>query len=220
MLTIELLILVLYIAAVAGQENDKNTWWKTGNMYQIAPISFKDSNDDGKGDFEGIISKIEYLNNTGINVIILSPFYSSPWVDFGYDISNYLEIDPIYGSVQNLKDLIDHAKKYDIKVILDFVPNHTSNKHDWFFKSENRERGYENFYVWHDGLVIEDMIQPPNNWVKNQIRLSYQIVKFIFNIEIRIWRFSLDMECKTSAILLSQVCITTARFKLSGKSCC
>ncbi|CAO1332078.1 unnamed protein product [Diamesa serratosioi] len=159
-------MMVFGIAAIAGQEFVDKDWWRTANMYQIAPISFKDSNDDGKGDFQGIISKIEYLNSTGINVILLSPFYSSPWVDFGYDISNYLEIDPIYGNVQKLKDLILQAKKYDIKVILDFVPNHTSNKHDWFVKSENRERGYENFYVWHDGLVVEDMVQPqaPNNW--------------------------------------------------------
>ena len=170
MLKIGLLILGLEIALITGQEFSKNAWWETANMYQIAPISFKDSNDDGKGDFEGIISKMEYLNSTGINVIILSPFYSSPWVDFGYDISNYLEIDPIYGNVQKLKDLILRAKEYDIKVILDFVPNHTSNKHDWFIKSENRERGYENFYVWHDGLVVKDITQPqpPNSWVRRK----------------------------------------------------
>ncbi|OWF38499.1 maltase A1-like [Mizuhopecten yessoensis] len=139
-------------------------WWKTTPVYQIYPRSFKDTNGDGDGDLNGITEKLSYLSYLGIKAVWISPFYKSPMKDSGYDISNYTEVDPRFGTMDDFDRLLEEAKKKDIKVIIDFVPNHTSNESEWFVDSENREEGYDDFYVWVNGTSGT----PPNNW-KNTI---------------------------------------------------
>ena len=142
-------------------------WWEGGNFYQIYPRSFKDSNGDGIGDLLGIASKVSYLKELGIDGVWLSPIMKSPQADFGYDISDYRDISAEYGTLADFNKLLDECKKYDVKLILDLVPNHSSNEHEWFIKSENREPGYENYYIWHPGTFdpVTGKHVPPNNWV-------------------------------------------------------
>lgn len=160
------LVLFASLAVVSSQSRDPDRWWKSANIYQISPVSFKDSNNDGYGDIQGIISKLDYLVETGIDVIFLSPFYKTPFKDFAYDISNYTEIDSKFGTLEDAEELLQKAKERGLKVILDFVPNHSSDEHEWFINSENRVRGFENFYVWHDGTpaVNDGRPLPPNAW--------------------------------------------------------
>ncbi len=140
---------------------NKTQWWKTGVIYQIYPRSFFDSNDDGIGDIKGITLKLDYLSWLGIDAIWLSPVNSSPMYDFGYDISDYYDIDPCYGTLNDFYDLINEAHKHKIKIIMDLVINHTSHLHKWFIESksskENRRRGW---YIWHKGKNG----RAPNNW--------------------------------------------------------
>ncbi|XP_030556539.1 maltase 1 [Drosophila novamexicana] len=145
---------------------DNINWWRHEVFYQIYPRSFKDSDGDGIGDLKGITSKLQYFVDTGITAIWLSPIYKSPMVDFGYDISDYRDIQPEYGTLEDFDELIAKANQLGIKVILDFVPNHSSDEHEWFKKSAAREPGYEDFYVWEDGTLSDnDTHVPPNNWV-------------------------------------------------------
>ncbi|XP_058832022.1 maltase A1-like [Topomyia yanbarensis] len=144
------------------------SWWKTASFYQIYPRSFKDSNDDGIGDLRGIIQQLPYLQKLGIRGFWMSPIFKSPMADFGYDISDYYDIQPEYGTLADFDSLVAESKKLGLKVILDFVPNHSSDEHEWFKKSENRDNGFEDFYVWHPGkLNPADPAKPlpPTNWV-------------------------------------------------------
>lgn len=164
---IEKLVLLAFtcIALANAQLNDRDRWWKSANIYQLSTVSFKDSNNDGFGDIKGIISKLDYLVETGVDVIFLTPIYDTPFKDFAYDISSYTKIDSRFGTIEDLMELFAQAKQKGLKVILDFVPNHTSNEHEWFINSENRVRGFENFYVWHDGVPNADnQPLPPNEW--------------------------------------------------------
>ncbi|KAK4878601.1 hypothetical protein RN001_011107 [Aquatica leii] len=136
----KLLLVFLLINAVYAELD----WWQNAVVYQIYPRSFKDSDNNGTGDLGGVIEKLDYLVETGITALWLSPIYKSPQVDFGYDISDYREIDPLFG----------------LRVVLDFVPNHSSDLHEWFVKSENLVPGFEDYYVWKDG----DPNTPPNSW--------------------------------------------------------
>lgn len=160
------LLAIACVAAVNAQSNDPDQWWKSANIYQISPVSFKDSNNDGYGDIQGIISKLDHLVETGVDVLFLSPFYKTPFKDFAYDISSYIEVDARFGSIADVQELFEKAKEKGLKVIIDFVPNHTSDEHEWFVKSENLERGYENYYVWHDGKpsINNGRPLPPNDW--------------------------------------------------------
>lgn len=163
-LTFALCIFILQFKSITAADE----WWKSNpNIYQISVLSFKDFNGDGRGDIRGIISKLDYFVETGIDVLLLTPFYQSPMVDFGYDISNYTAVDPIFGTSIDVEELIAKAKERGLRVILDFVPNHTSVNHEWFKKSENSEKGYEDFYVWHDGVATINYGRPmhPNYWV-------------------------------------------------------
>ncbi|KAL3267382.1 hypothetical protein HHI36_011512 [Cryptolaemus montrouzieri] len=151
---------VLSANAKSIQKGDQD-WWKHATFYQIYPRSFKDSNNDGNGDLRGILDKFSHLVDAGVDGVWLSPIYESPQVDQGYDISNYTAIDPMYGTLDELKELIATAHDNGIRIILDYVPNHTSDQHAWFKASENRTEGYEDYYVWVDGTPD----QPPNNWL-------------------------------------------------------
>jgi alpha-glucosidase len=154
------------IALANGQSSDLDAWWRAANVYQISPVSFKDSNNDGYGDIQGLVAKLDYLIDTGVDVLFLSPFYSTTFKDFGYDITNYISVDPRFGSNEDVDELLRRADEKGLKVIIDFVPNHSSNEHSWFVKSENRDRGFENFYVWHDGKPASlGRPLPPNEWL-------------------------------------------------------
>ena len=137
-------------------------WWQDGVIYQIYPRSFADSNGDGIGDLEGIRQKLDYLRDLGVDALWLSPIYPSPDADFGYDVSNYVDIDPKYGSMDDFKALVRDAHAKNIRVILDLVLNHTSDQHPWFVESrKSRDNAYADWYMWlppkKDGKV-------PNGW--------------------------------------------------------
>lgn len=138
----------------------KEQWWKPAVIYQIYPKSFQDSNGDGIGDLQGIISRLDYLQELGINAIWLSPVYRSPQDDNGYDISDYQDIDPMFGTLEDMEQLITEAKKRDIRIIMDLVLNHTSDEHQWFQEArKSRDNPYHDYYVWRDG----EEGTPPND---------------------------------------------------------
>ena len=127
-------------------------WWKKAVIYQIYPRSFKDSNGDGIGDLQGIISKLDYLHELGIDAIWLSPVYRSPQDDNGYDISDYMDIDPMFGTLDDMSELIHKAKEYGIYIIMDLVLNHSSDEHPWFIEAKkSKDNMYHDYYVWADG---------------------------------------------------------------------
>jgi alpha-glucosidase len=132
-------------------------------FYEIYPRSFADSNNDGVGDLKGIASKLDYLKDLGVDAIWISPCFPSPQVDFGYDVSDYENIDPMYGTLADFDLLASEAKKRDIHIILDFVVNHSSDQHKWFLDSKSsRTSAHRDWYIWRDG---KGPGQPPNNWV-------------------------------------------------------
>ncbi len=139
-------------------------WWHRGVIYQIYPRSFMDSNGDGIGDLAGIISRLDYVAHVlGVDAIWLSPIYPSPMADFGYDISNYTNIDPIFGSLQTFDELLDQAHQRGLKVLIDFVPNHTSDQHPWFIESRSsRTSPKRDWYIWADAKPDGSA---PNNWL-------------------------------------------------------
>jgi alpha-glucosidase len=137
-------------------------WWQHAVFYEIYPRSFADSNNDGIGDLNGIASKLDYLKDLGVDAIWLTPFFPSPQVDFGYDVSDYKAIDPMYGTLADFDALAAAAKKRGIRLILDFVVNHTSDQHNWFLDSKSsRTSQHRDWYIWRDGKGTG---QPPNNW--------------------------------------------------------
>ncbi len=126
-------------------------WWKKAVAYQVYPKSFQDSNGDGIGDIKGIISRLGYLEKLGIDAIWLSPVYKSPGVDNGYDISDYEAIDPQYGIMEDMDNLIAKAKRHHIRIVMDLVVNHTSDKNKWFVEArKNKDNPYRDFYIWRD----------------------------------------------------------------------
>lgn len=126
-------------------------WWKNSVVYQVYPRSFMDLNNDGVGDIKGIIDKLPYLENLGINVIWLSPIYKSPMKDNGYDISDYQDVDPAFGTLQDMVDLLAISKQYNIKILMDLVVNHTSDQHKWFQESKkSKDNPYRDYYIWRD----------------------------------------------------------------------
>ncbi len=140
-------------------------WWKNAVIYEIYPRSFQDSNRNGIGDLNGITSRLDYLQNLGVNAIWLTPIYPSPQVDFGYDISDYTAIDPQYGTMADFDRLTAEARKRNIGVIMDLVLNHTSDKHPWFIESaSSRTNPKADWYVWHDPKIVNGKREPPNNW--------------------------------------------------------
>jgi len=142
---------------------DNNNWWKNAIIYQIYPRSLKDSNGDGIGDIQGIISKLDYIESLGVDAVWISPFFKSPMKDFGYDISDYRNVDPIFGSLSDFDELIDKAHARHIRVMIDQVLSHTSDEHDWFKESrENTHNAKADWYVWADA---KDDGSPPNNWL-------------------------------------------------------
>jgi alpha-glucosidase len=137
-------------------------WWETGIVYQIYPRSFQDSNADGVGDVRGILSRLDYVRDLGVTTVWLSPIYPSPMVDFGYDVADYVGIDPLFGTMADFDELLAAAHQRELKVVLDFVPNHTSDQHPWFLESRRgRDNPQRDWYIWRDGKPDG---RPPNNW--------------------------------------------------------
>jgi alpha-glucosidase len=159
----------LYIPAcfaqTAEQQGKKHAWWQNAVFYEIYPRSFADSNNDGIGDLNGIREKLDYLQALGVDAIWISPCYPSPQVDFGYDVSDYENIDPMYGTLQDFDRLAAAAKKHHIRIIMDFVLNHSSDKHPWFVDSaSSRTSAHRDWYIWRDGKAPGE---PPNNWLSS-----------------------------------------------------
>jgi alpha-glucosidase len=151
-------------AASAASSPD---WWKNAVFYEIYPRSFQDSNGDGVGDLNGITERLDYLAKLGVDAIWLTPCYPSPQVDFGYDISDYENIDPQYGTLADFDRLVHEAAKRHIRILMDMVMNHTSDQHKWFIESRSsRDNPYRDWYMWHDGKgeTATSPGEPPNNW--------------------------------------------------------
>jgi alpha-glucosidase len=142
---------------------EKSPWWRNAVIYQIYPRSFADTNGDGIGDLKGITSHLDYLKDLGIDAVWITPFFPSPQVDYGYDISDYTGIDPQYGTMADFDRLVAEAKKRKIRVLLDFVVNHTSDQHPWFVESRSsRNNPKADWYVWRDPPPGN---RPPSNWI-------------------------------------------------------
>ncbi|MBI2704857.1 MAG: alpha-amylase [Actinobacteria bacterium] len=140
-------------------------WWKTAVAYQIYPRSFADSNADGVGDLEGIRRHLDYLAWLGVDALWISPFYRSPMADFGYDVSDYCDVDPLFGTLDDFDRLVADAHGRGMKVIVDWVPNHTSDQHAWFRESRaTRDNAKRDWYIWRDAKPGGS---PPNNWISS-----------------------------------------------------
>jgi alpha-glucosidase len=156
---------------MADSEFAATQWWQTGVIYQIYPRSFQDTDGDGVGDLRGILARLDYLIGLGVDAIWISPFYPSPMADFGYDVSNYTGVDPLFGTLDDFDTLLAAAHGKGLRVILDFVPNHSSDQHPWFLESRSsRDNPKRNWYLWHDAAPVGDDWKPasqrvPNNWM-------------------------------------------------------
>ncbi|HEY9677322.1 MAG TPA: alpha-glucosidase [Drouetiella sp.] len=150
------------VEPASATKSAADPWWKHAVIYEIYPRSFADSDNDGTGDIKGITSKLDYLKGLGVDALWLTPCYPSPQIDFGYDISDYYTIAPEYGTMADFDELVAEAKKRNIRIIMDLVMNHTSNKHPWFVESaSSKDNPKRDWYIWRDGGG--DNV-PPNNW--------------------------------------------------------
>jgi alpha-glucosidase len=144
-------------AAVTGD------WWRRGIVYQVFPLTFMDASGDGIGDLAGITSRLDYVASLGVAAIWLSPIHPSPWVDFGYDVADYVDVDPRFGTLADFDRLVGEAHRRGLRVILDFVPNHTSDQHPWFVQSRaSRDNPKRDWYIWRDPRPDGG---PPTNWM-------------------------------------------------------
>ncbi len=143
--------------------SESHSWWQSAVIYQIYPRSFQDSNNDGVGDIQGIIKRLDYLHSLNINAIWISPIYPSPMADFGYVVSDYCDIHPMFGTLSDFKELLEKAHNLNIRIILDLVPNHTSDQHPWFLESKSsKDNPKRDWYIWKDP---KDDGSYPNNWL-------------------------------------------------------
>lgn len=140
-------------------------WWQRGIIYEVYPRSFQDANADGVGDLAGILARLDYLLELGVDALWIAPIYPSPMADFGYDVVNYCDIEPMFGTLADFDRLLDAMHECGLKLILDFVPNHTSNEHPWFIESRSsRDNPKRDWYLWRDAAADGG---PPNNWLSN-----------------------------------------------------
>ncbi len=156
-----------YAQSTTPNKANLENWWKNAVIYEIYPRSYQDTNGDGIGDLNGITQHLDYLQSLGVDAIWLTPIYPSPQVDFGYDISDYENIDPQYGTLADFDRLVAEAKKRQIRVIMDMVMNHSSDKHKWFIESRSSKTNpYRDWYVWRDGKgeTATSQGEVPNNW--------------------------------------------------------
>jgi alpha-glucosidase len=161
-----LILSISFLSLSSGQSKpvdaEGHPWWQHAVFYEVYPRSFADSNNDGVGDLNGISSKMSYLHDLGVDAIWITPCYPSPQVDFGYDVSDYENIDPMYGTLADFDHMVAEGRKHQVRIIMDFVPNHTSDQHAWFQDSKSsRTAAHRDWYIWRDGKAPG---QPPNNW--------------------------------------------------------
>lgn len=167
-------------------------WWQNAVIYQIYPMSFQDSNNDGIGDLPGIEQRLPYLQKLGVDVLWLNPIYKSPNKDNGYDISDYEQIQPVYGSMAEFDKLLSQIHKHGMKLLMDLVVNHTSDQHRWFQESKRSKDGkYSDYYIWRDPV---DGHEPTTG--------------------TRLWRLCLDLCPGTRSVLPTPICPGTTRLKL------
>jgi alpha-glucosidase len=158
---------------MADSEFEATQWWQTGVIYQVYPRSFQDTDGDGVGDLKGISARLDYLKGLGVDAVWVSPIYPSPMADFGYDVSDYTGVDPLFGTMEDFDGLLAAAHAKGLRVILDFVPNHTSDQHPWFVESRSsRTNAKRDWYLWHDAAAAGDDWKPaqtrlPNNWMSH-----------------------------------------------------
>jgi alpha-glucosidase len=158
---------------MADSEFVATQWWQTGVIYQVYPRSFQDTDGDGVGDLRGITARLDYLKGLGVDAVWISPIYPSPMADFGYDVSDYTGVDPLFGTMEDFDTLLAAAHAKGLRVILDFVPNHTSDQHPWFVESRSsRSSAKRDWYLWHDAAPAGDDWKPaqtrlPNNWMSH-----------------------------------------------------
>jgi alpha-glucosidase len=144
---------------------DDVRWWQRGIVYQVYPRSFQDSNGDGIGDLPGLVDRLDYLSWLGVDAVWLSPVFPSPMADFGYDVSDYTGVDPLFGTLDDFDRLVAEVHRRGMKILLDFVPNHTSHRHPWFLESRrSRESAKRDWYIWRNARADG---RPPNNWLSN-----------------------------------------------------
>jgi alpha-glucosidase len=149
--------------ADVGYDADLEAWWRGAVIYQVYPRSFMDSNDDGIGDLRGVIGKLGYIADLGVDAVWISPFFESPMKDFGYDVSDYRKVDPIFGSLDDFDSLVAKSHELGLRVIIDQVLSHTSDQHAWFTESRSsRDNAKANWYVWAEPKADGT---PPNNWL-------------------------------------------------------
>ena len=192
------------------KKNFDQKWWHKSVVYQIYPKSFNDTTGSGEGDIRGIIEKLDYLKELGVEVIWITPMYKSPQNDNGYDISDYYDIDPNYGTMADFEEMLTEAHKRDLKIVMDIVVNHSSTENEWFKKSEAGDSEYKDFYIWKDAvdgkeptnwqskfggnawqysekreqyyLHLFDVTQADLNWENENVRKKvYEIIKFWLN---------------------------------------
>ena len=145
-----------------ANSNKQREWWRGAVIYQIYPRSFLDSNGDGIGDLKGITAKLDYVKSLGVDGFWISPFFKSPMKDFGYDVSDYRDVDPMFGTLDDFDALVARAHELDLKVIIDQVYSHTSDRHAWFEESrQSRDNPKSDWYIWADAKKDGS---PPNNW--------------------------------------------------------
>lgn len=160
-----LAVALLFSATAANAQipSEDPNWWRNAVLYEVYPRSFSDTNGDGIGDLNGITRHLDYLEDLGVDAVWITPFYPSPQVDFGYDISDYRAIDPQYGTIADFDRLVSEAAKHHIRIVTDLVLNHTSDRHPWFVESRaSRTNSKADWYVWTDGKPGG---RPPNNWL-------------------------------------------------------
>ncbi|XP_049306796.1 maltase A2 isoform X3 [Bactrocera dorsalis] len=156
----------LLLCVVGATATDTVDWWESATLYHIYPRSFMDSNGDGIGDLNGITSRLAFFKKIGVTATWISPIYDSPMADMGYDVANFTKIYPVFGTMEDFDALLAKAHELDLKLVLDFVPNHSSDECEWFQKSIRREDGYDDWYVWDDGKIDPETgaRSPPSNW--------------------------------------------------------
>lgn len=148
---------------ISSKASAASIWWQAGTIYQIYPRSFQDANGDGVGDLKGIVGRLPYLRQLGVDAIWISPIFPSPMADFGYDISNYVDIHPLFGTLDDFDALVEAAHEHGLRVILDLVPNHTSDEHPWFIESRSsRDNPKRDWYIWRDPKPDGSA---PTNWL-------------------------------------------------------
>lgn len=168
------LVLVVATIVIIAMSPKCLAWWQASPIYQIYPRSFKDSDHDGNGDFKGIQEKLQHIQYLNVKTIWITSFYKSALNDFGYGIEDFQDVDPMFGSMEDFEELVAAIHDKGLKVIMDLIPNHTSNMHKWFQLSRNGTGKYTDYYIWHDCTQVSGRNFPPNNWVSILGNSSWQ----------------------------------------------